>query len=139
MDEMRLIEGNPFGAAPNIGLTDTIIVPISAHTLNSQLMTLISQPQPADALPTQARLVIFEEDNDVITVNTDLKGWVSRDGGTTYTQITLIEEGFYDTVARILSGTVDISGQPSGTNMVYKITSHNNKGFTVHGTGMLWS
>ena len=32
MDEIRIYEGNPFSAAPNAGLTDTITVPTAAHT-----------------------------------------------------------------------------------------------------------
>ena len=82
---------------------------------------------------------IFEEDIDSITLNTDLLAYVSRDGGSTFNQITLSDEGNYITSARILSGTVDISGQPSGTSMVYKIVTDNNKFLKLHGTGMLWS
>ena len=80
-------------------------------------MTLIANAVTATAAPTEARIVLFEEDVDAVTVNTDLKAYASRDGGTTYTQITLTDEGDYDTNQQILAGTVDISGQPSGTSM----------------------
>ena len=43
---------------------------------------------------------------------------------------------------RLLSGSVDISGQPAGTNMKYKITTHNQaatKQTRVYGTSMAWA
>ena len=43
---------------------------------------------------------------------------------------------------RLLSGTADISGQPSGTAMKYKITTHNQataKQTRLYGTSMAWS
>ena len=100
-------------------------------------MVLISSSNTAEAAPDDARIVIFEEDVDAVTVNTHLKAYVSRDGGTTYTQVTLSDEGDYETDKRILSGTVDISGQPSGTTMKYKIETF-GKNLKIHGTGMLW-
>jgi hypothetical protein len=39
--------------------------------------------------------MLYEEDVDSVTLNTDLKGYVSRDGGTTYTQTTLVEDTVY--------------------------------------------
>ena len=46
------------------------------------------------------------------------------------------------TSRRLLSGSVDISGQPSGTNMKYKITTHNQaaaKQTRIYGTSMAWA
>ena len=43
---------------------------------------------------------------------------------------------------RLISGSVDISGQPSGTNMKYKVTTHNQsvtKITRVYGTSMAWA
>ena len=50
--------------------------------------------------------------------------------------------GPYQTSRRLLSGSVDISGQPSGTNVKYKITTHNQaatKQTRVYGTSMAWT
>ena len=58
-------------------------------------MTLISNAQTAQAAPTEGRLMLYEEDVDAITLDTDLKGYVSRDGGTTYTQTPLVEDTVY--------------------------------------------
>jgi hypothetical protein len=137
LDEIRIDHSNIFGASPNTGKTDTITIPTAEYPYYND-MTLISDPFTAEAQPDDARIVLFEEDIDSATINTDLKAYVSRDGGTTYSQVTLTDEGDYETSKRILSGTVDISGQPSGTSMKYKITTHNNKGLKLHGTGLLW-
>ncbi len=102
-------------------------------------MILKSNAYTAQSAPTQARLVLFEEDVDSITINTDLKGYVSRDGGTTYSQVTLIDEGYYESGKKILScAPLDISGQPSGTSMKWKVETVNTKRIKLHGVGMSW-
>lgn len=101
-------------------------------------MTLISNAETAESQPDDARIFIWEEDVDAITLNTDLKGSVSRDGGTTFSQATLASEGDYETGKQILSGSVDISAQPAGTSMVYKIETLNNKDLKLHGVGLSW-
>ncbi len=35
LDEVRIVKGNPFNAAPNVGVTDTITPPTSVHTATS--------------------------------------------------------------------------------------------------------
>ena len=43
-----------------------------------------------------------------------------------FTEVTLVDEGTYATDTKILvAHDVDISSQPSGTSMVYKISTHN--------------
>ena len=102
-------------------------------------MTLISNATTAEAQPAKSRIVLFEEDVDAVTINTDLKAYVSRDGGTTYTQHTLVDEGDYDTSKRILSTeAIDISGQPSGTSMKWKVETLNNKNLKLHAVGENW-
>jgi len=89
-------------------------------------MTLISNSTTAEATPTKGDIVMtYTNGAGTATVNTDIKGWVSRDDGTTYTQFTLVDEG--DTGGHIIltAHDLDISGQPSGTSMRYKITTHN--------------
>lgn len=103
-------------------------------------MTLLSNSEVAESVPSDARIVLFEEDVDSITENTDLKAYVSRDGGSTYAQVTLSDEGDYETGKRILTGIVDLtqSGIGSGTNMEYKIETLNNKGLKLHGIALHW-
>jgi hypothetical protein len=102
-------------------------------------MTLVSNTFTAESKPDNARIIMFEEDIDTVTLNTDLIGYVSRDGGTTWTAATLENQGDYDTNQRILANTVDISAQPSGVSMVYKIETLNEKGMKEHGTALSWS
>jgi len=101
-------------------------------------MTLISEPQTAEVEPKTARIVVFEEDVDAVTLNTDLKAYVSRDSGVTWTQITLADEGDYGSGKRILTGQVGITAQPSGTAMRYKIETDNNKKLKLHGVALTW-
>ena len=66
------------------------------------------------------------------TINTDIKGFISRDNGSNFTEVTLVDEGSYGTDTKILvAHDVDISSQPSGTSMVYKITTHNQSGSKI--------
>jgi hypothetical protein len=106
-------------------------------------MTLISNAQTAQAAPTEGRLMLYEETSTgSTTLDTDLKGYVSRDGGTTYTQTPLTLDTTYETGKTLVSGSVDISGQPSGTSMKYKIETLNQSASKVcrlHGASLLWA
>ena len=100
-------------------------------------MTLQSEATAAEAQPGEAFIVAWEEDVDAVTLNTDLKAWASRDGGTTWTQATLSQEASLST-GRLLTGTADVSGQPAGTSMKWRLTTHNSKELRVHGVGLDW-
>ncbi len=130
LDEIRISKG--------IARWTTEFTPPIALYGNIQNMTLLSNVQVATIIPTDARIIIFEEDGDSITLNTDIKAYISRDNGVTFTQVTLEDEGNYVTGARILSGSVDLSSQPSGSNMKYKIETLNNKELNIHGTAISW-
>jgi hypothetical protein len=132
MDEIRISKGIA-------RWTSDFTPPTSAYgNLDSLNMTLISLPQVATDIPTSARIVIFEADVDSVTLNTDLKAYISRDNGVTYSQVTLEDEGNYISSARILSGVVDLTSQPSGTNIRYKLITDNLKSLEIHGVGLSW-
>ncbi|KKJ75453.1 hypothetical protein WH95_18610 [Kiloniella litopenaei] len=102
-------------------------------------MTIQSAAFAADTVPTEMDLFIWQEDIDAITLNTDLKAYVSRDNGATWTQGTLVEE-FSAPVGRILSALdVDISAQPSGTSVKWKIETLNTKAQRIRGVDLQWS
>lgn len=111
----------------------------SSSDLPPSDMILISEAVAAEAQPGLARIILFEEDVDSITLNTDLIAKVSRDNGTTYTNAVLTDLGNYNSTIRILAATLDISGQPAGTSMKYRIDTDNDKALKIHGTGLLWS
>ena len=105
-------------------------------------MTLISNAQTAQAAPTTGRIMVLDEaSTGTTTINSDIKAYISRDNGTTYSQVTLTDDGEYATGKRMLSGSVDISGQPSGTAMRYKIETLNqsdSKTTRIYGTALMW-
>ena len=56
-------------------------------------MTLISNATSAEAVPTKGDIVMtYTNGLGTAILNTDLKGYVSRDGGTTYTSGTLASQ-----------------------------------------------
>jgi len=134
-DEIRIVKDNIFNANPVSGLTGTIAVPNSAKDLN---ISLIAKDFIAQAQPNTARIVLLEEDIGTIINNTDLIVSVSRDGGTTYSPVTLADEGAYLGDVRILVGEADISSQPAGTTMKYKIETVNQKEIKAYATGLSW-
>ncbi len=101
-------------------------------------MTLISDTFTAEAEPDDARIVVLLEDVDAVTINTDLIAKISRDGGANYSTVTLSDDGNFDASKRILTGSVDISGQPSGTSMEYKLETANAKDLKIHSAALNW-
>ncbi len=101
-------------------------------------MTLVSNATTALAQPDEGFAVIWQEDVDAVALNTDLKAYASRDGGTTWTQVVLGEEAILGT-GRILTGSASILAQPAGTAMKWKIETLNAKEQKLHGVGLEWS
>ena len=106
-------------------------------------LTLVSNSTTAEAVPTKGDLVMtYTNGAGTATVNTDIKGWVSRDNGTTYTQFTLTDDGDTGGHTILTAHDLDISGQPSGTSMRYKITTHNQsaaKETRIQAVSLGWS
>lgn len=103
-------------------------------------MTLVSDTFTAETAPTESSAVFLHQPVDAVTLNTDILGYISRDAGTTWTQGTLVDAGSFDSTTNILTmNAVDISGQPSGTSMKYKIVTANAKEQRLHGAWLAWS
>jgi len=102
-------------------------------------MILVSEAFEADSDPSEFRLTIREEDIDSVTLNTDLMADVSRDDGTTWTQVTLSVENQFDANSRILTGGVSVIGQPSGKKLRWRIRTENTKELRIHAMARLWS
>lgn len=102
-------------------------------------VTLVSNAFTADSAPDTARVHVQVSENESITVNTDLTAEVSRDGGTSWTTATLVAvETLADGTVAYEDSSVDISGQPSGTSMKYRIKTLNNKDIEIHGVLLQW-
>jgi len=105
-----------------------------------QDVTLISTPYTATSAPSKTILGFQTVENEAITINTDLKGFVSRDGGSNFTEVTLVlkttlgQTGtkYYECAETTLTST-------SGSSMVWKITTHNSTDIEIHGVALSWS
>jgi len=59
-----------------------------------------------------------------LTLGTTLRGWLSRDGGTTFTEATLTPRGAAVGGVQVVNALgVDVSGQPAGDDVVASITT----------------
>jgi hypothetical protein len=105
-------------------------------------ITLQSTDTTAEAAPTKADMVMLMEDSvGTATINTDIKGYVSRDSGVTFIEGVLVDEGDWGTNKRILAfHDLSFTGA-SGTAMCYKITTHNQSASIqtkIHATSIGW-
>ena len=103
-------------------------------------MTVISSAFSSNSVATLGRIVVFAEIGSEV-LNTDFVASVSRDG-TNFTNATLTDTGYVtgSSGQKIYTGTADISGQPSGQSMRYKITGSNlGSQIKIHGVALQWS
>ena len=117
-----LSDGNAVGRGGNgvVILRRLTNAAVSNMTAVSNAVTAQSQPSSSDFI------MLMENKTGTATINTDIKAFVSRDNGSTFTQGTLVDEGTYATNTKILAfHDLDISSQPSGTQMVYKVQTFN--------------
>jgi hypothetical protein len=105
-------------------------------TLVSTATTSISTPTTGDIVMTAfAGIGSFSE-------NVDIKAYISRDNGSNWTQATLVNEGTTGGHTILSAHNVDISSQPSGTSLRYKVTTHNqsaSKETRVYAISLGWS
>lgn len=108
------------------GGSGVVIIYYSYNITSEDNMTLVSNASTADAAPDKADIVMtYTNGAGTATINTDLKAYVSRDGGTTWTQATLSADGTSGGHSILVAHNIDISSQPSGTSMKYKIETLN--------------
>jgi len=101
--------------------------------------TFQSAARTAVSVPATIRLVLLGKPEVTQTINTDTVFQVSRNNGSNFSAITMTESGTYNSAGvKIYTGTVDVSGQPSGTQIVFKLTTATNKKFTLHGYSILY-
>ena len=89
-------------------------------------------------------MVLIEDGAGTATVNTDIKGYVSRNGSAFSTAVTFVDEGDWGTNKRILvARNLDISGITTGTAIKYKLSTHNqsasSKETRIHATSLAWA
>ena len=102
-------------------------------------MTLLSDAFTAETVPTIGRIHIQVAPQEVFTLNTDLTAEISRDGGTTFSAATLVQTAtLADGTIAYEDNNVNISGQPSGSQMKYRIKTLNSKELRIHGAVFQW-
>ena len=106
-------------------------------------MFAVSNATTATSVPTKGDLLLTYEDSaGTATLNTDIKAYISRNNGTTFTEGVLVQEGTIGTQKVVAFHDFDNSDQSSAPAMRYKITTHNqsaSKETRVHGVVMGWS
>lgn len=114
---------------------------VTFYESTDENMTLVSNAFTATSAPSSTVIGLQTVESAYCTPNTDFTAEVSRDGGTTFTACTLALKStlgasgtkYYE------SASTDISSQPSGTSMKYRIKTLNNKKIQVHGVALKWS
>lgn len=101
-------------------------------------MTLVSNAFTADIAPSVARVAVQVIEKSATTINTDLTMEASRDGGTTWATASLALTATTGTVKLYQDNAVDVSGQPSGTSMKWRVKTLNNKNIDVSGVVLQW-
>jgi len=98
-------------------------------------LTLVSNTFTAQAAPTTTRIVLDELTSaGGTTLNTDLKAYASRDNGTTYTQMTLADQGYTNPNAGI-DGYTKLLLHCDGSNNGTTFTDSSFSGHTVTANG----
>ena len=76
---------------------------------------------------------------DTPVLGVQLETLATRDGGTTWSEATPIEEiGSLADGLKLISADIDLSGNPSGTDMQWMIRAREDKVFEVHAAGLIW-
>jgi len=123
--------------------TNETLVSATYYKGSGSNLTLQSTDTTAETEPDYADMVVLIQDaHGTATINTDIKGYISEDSGSTFTQGTFVHEGSWGTNKKILAfHDLDISAQ-SGTSMCYKIETLNqsagSKETYIHATSIGW-
>jgi hypothetical protein len=100
---------------------------------------IVSETLSAAVVPDAAKLVARVTYIDAITLGTDLTFEVSRDDGTTWTEVDMTEK-FTIGAVRILEGAeTSLAAQPSGSDMRWRLSSGNSKRFALNDIYFYWT
>ena len=137
--------GGGRGAASGAGGSGIVIIRRLTQSLIANDMSLQSTANTALTAPTTGDIVIMIDDAaGTAVLNTDIKAYISRDGGTGWDQVTLVDQGTWGTTNKKILSAHDttFSNSASGTDLRYKITTHNQSGSKetrIHATSLAWA
>jgi hypothetical protein len=147
MDELRIHKTNFFNAKPKANLSDSfeIIGPTdgisnfsSVSPTFGQNMTIVSDVFDAESVPSTIKILLLANPFQSISLNTDLTAQVSRNGGISWETATLSKVGYYEPGKEILVGSAGVTGQSSGTDIMYQITTDNGVNLKLDGIAVSW-
>lgn len=119
IDEFRFLKGTAVW-------TSNFTPPALPYNTSLQNMTLLSLPRTADFEPSFIRAVLGHSPVDTVAENVDFTLRISRDGGATFTDMPLTDEGEFESDEDIYTTeAVDVTGQPSGNAVVYEFATAN--------------
>ncbi len=130
------------GGAANTNGTDTTL----AHNVANATMTLVSNANTAEAIPTKGDLVFTYA--DAIGTATysggspTITAFISRDGSAYTSALTLTKVGTTGTQTILAAHDVDLTGIASGTAMKYKIVTSGQGALMhtrIHAVSLGWS
>jgi hypothetical protein len=134
--------GSNQGQTSGAGADGTVIIRYGSSEYEAiQNLTLQSTANTASSAATKADLIMLMENGaGTASINVDIKGYVTANGGTNWTEGTLVDEGTWGTNKKIYAfhdATVT-----SGTDLRYKITTHNqvasSKETKIHAVSIGW-
>jgi hypothetical protein len=117
------------------GLAEAEIIEL-ASPLNMTLVSSALSPTPVSA-PDQIKLMVLWKDmSGSAVLNTDVTAEATRDGAT-WSAGTLSDTGLTVSGFKVLWAVVDVSGQPGGTTVKYRLKTLNAKSQQVKGTALM--
>ena len=102
---------------------------------NMALVSNALNPAPTTA-PAKVKILVLHKAIDASTLNTDFTAEASRDGST-WTAGTLSDTGLTVNGFKVLWAAVDVSAQPSGTTVKYRLKTLNAKAQQVKGVAVI--
>ena len=119
------------GGAFEWEITEVEFYKLLAANADLQSVTLT-----ASTSPSKSRIVLFAETDGVL--NDSLVAQGSRDDGTTWSDFDLKLDTAYDGNKYIIHGLNDYTGDPSGTDVKWRVTTNSSISLTLHGVGLSW-
>jgi len=119
--------------------TSNFTPPTAAYNSVSLNMTLVSNAFTATVQPDVGRLAVQVVENEAATANVDFTGEVSRDGGTTWTVAVLVLAATTGSYKLYQDNTINLSGQPPGVALMYRLKTLNQKAIDLTGVVLQWS
>jgi hypothetical protein len=107
--------------------------------VTTQDLSVASTALTAATPPISMHAVARANFVDSVTLNTDYKISVTRDGGTTWTYAALNDRYTVGALHVLESDVVNVSGQPSGSVVKWRIETANGKMVETHDIYLSWS